>query len=53
MIFIAFRKKYGEKSYDFAETTKDLESIKEEIYNDNFYFCYNYNLTLSLQKRYQ
>ena len=33
------------------QTVKDLDAIRDNILTDNFYFCYNYDLTLSLQKQ--
>ena len=28
-----------------------MDGVRDNIINDNFYFCYGYNLTLSLQKK--
>ena len=50
---MAFRKGFNEKLFNYAEIAKDIESVKENIINDNFYFCYNYNLTLTMQKHKQ
>lgn len=49
--FIAFRKGFNDKKFNYLQTVKDLDAIRDNILTDNFYFCYNYDLTLSLQKQ--
>lgn len=49
--FIAFRKGFNDKKFNYLQIVKDLDAIRDNILSDNFYFCYNYDLTLSLQKK--
>lgn len=51
--FINFKANFDETSLGYSDTIKTLDSIRDLVLNDNFYFSYTYNLTLSQQKQQQ
>ena len=48
--FIPFKHKYLYQSINQSDNEKVLDNMKESILKDNFYFCYNSDLTLTQHK---
>lgn len=50
-MFMAFRYPYDSTVLGYNDTVKMLDSIQDNLLKDNFYFSYDYDLTLSQQKQ--
>lgn len=50
-MFMAFRYPYDSTVLGYNDTVKMLDSIQDNILKDNFYFSYDYDLTLNQQKQ--
>lgn len=49
--FVPFKYRFLYASTDQSDCEKILEGVRSEIINDNFYFCYKEDLTLSYDKK--
>lgn len=51
IVFVPFKNKAAYSSTDQSDCEKILDGIRTNILNDNFYFCYKENLTLTYDKK--
>lgn len=49
--FVPFKYRFLYASTDQSDCEKILEGVRSEIINDNFYFCYKEDLSLSYDKK--